>query len=40
MLVAEHVASELEGEPLPLERDLADAIRAGRFKPPAPDTGI
>ena len=38
MLVAEHLASQLEGEPLPLERDLADAIRAGRFKPQAPDT--
>ena len=32
MLVAEHLASQLEGDPLPLERDLADAIRAGRFE--------
>lgn len=30
-LAAELIASELEGEPLPLEGSLADAISAGRF---------
>ena len=31
LLAAELLASELEGEPLPLEGDLVDAIDPGRF---------
>jgi tRNA 5-methylaminomethyl-2-thiouridine biosynthesis bifunctional protein len=32
-LCAELLASHMEGEPLPLERDLAEAIGPGRFAP-------
>jgi tRNA 5-methylaminomethyl-2-thiouridine biosynthesis bifunctional protein len=31
LLAAELLASELEGEPLPLEGDLVDAVDPGRF---------
>jgi tRNA 5-methylaminomethyl-2-thiouridine biosynthesis bifunctional protein len=32
-LCAEMLASQMEGEPLPLERDLAASIDPGRFAP-------
>jgi tRNA 5-methylaminomethyl-2-thiouridine biosynthesis bifunctional protein len=37
-LAAEHLASQLEGEPLPLTRDLCEAIDPARFvlRPPPP----
>lgn len=40
-LVGELLASQINGDPLPLERDLVDALDPGRYllKPPRPDAG-
>ena len=40
-LVGELLASQINGDPLPLERDLVDALDPARYllKPPRPNAG-